>query len=57
MNNTLKATLGLIVIALVSVASVFLHAQDEERNQDVYVAVYKKATETQVAPAPSGKSS
>jgi hypothetical protein len=53
MKDTFKATLAIVVVALASVATVALHAQGGEENQDVYVAVYKKATEAQDAPAAS----
>ncbi|MGE5615479.1 MAG: hypothetical protein ACM3X5_01045 [Bacillota bacterium] len=44
MKNCLKATLAIVAIALASVATVVLHAQGGEENQDVYVAIYKAAS-------------
>jgi len=48
MKSSLKATLAIVVLALASVATVVLHAQGGEEEQDVYVAVYKKATQMQL---------
>jgi hypothetical protein len=51
MNNTLKTTLAVVSIGLASVATVALHAQAGAEDQDVYVAVYKKAAQLQACPA------
>ena len=49
--STLEATLLVVSIAVASVTTVPLLAQGEEGDQDVFVTVYKKASEARAQAA------